>query len=175
MINKITRLFILVIMTFAFVQSITSCEATELNVYKGGISVVERVPPAFFGTWRVSSLLKSTDSPSTFKKNNIDIWNLSKQGDVVTLSNPFSGANASITLTYADANAIKFAKNDKYDGKILTDTVELNLDNDKFSGVNTLLLETLSDVDNSVIKSVTATYVLKGEKIAGETIIKENK
>lgn len=175
MINKIAKLSIFFILAFTFVPGIASSEVIESQVYKVGISVLEQVPPVFFGTWRVSSTLSSTDSPATFKKHNVDIWNLSKEGDVVNLSNPFSGASASITLTYAEANTIKFTKKDKYDGKILTDTVELNLNEDKFSGVNTLLLETLSDVDNSVIKSITATYTLKGEKIAGEAIIKENK
>ena len=112
---------------------------------------------------------------NAFKKNNVDIWNLSKEGNVVNLSNPFSGANASITLIYANQNVIKFTKKDNFNGKVLTDTVELNLNNDKFSGINIILLETLSDIDNSVIKSETATYSLEGERIAGEAIIKENK
>jgi len=48
----------------------------------------------------------------------------------------------------------------------------LSLDGEKFSGVNTIILETLSDVDNSVIKTAKAIYNLSGEKIAGESIIK---
>ncbi len=168
-------ILIIAVIVLLFSQNYTLSNEYSDDIFKLGISIEEQVPKAFFGTWRVASTLQSTDSPKSFKKNNVDIWNLSKEGNVVNLSNPFSGANASITLTYANQNIIKFTKKHNYNGKILTDTVELNLNNDKFSGVNTLLLETLSDVDNSVINSSTATYTLEGEKIAGEAIIKENK
>jgi len=166
------------ILTIAFLGFSTSsgrCEEVASSVFKVGVSIVEQIPPAFFGTWRVASTLTDTDSPTTFKKNNLDIWNLSKEGDVVKLSNPFSGATASITLDYASQDAIKFSKKHNYDGKVLTDTVELNLNEGIFSGINTIILETLSDIDNSVIKTEKATYALKGEKIAGESIIEENK
>ena len=158
-----------------FSHSYAHSNEVSSDIFKVGISIEEQIPKAFFGTWRVVSSLTESNSPKTFKANNIDIWNLSKEGNVVNLSNPFSGANASITLTYAGQDAIRFTKKNNYDGRILTDTVELKLDNNKFSGVNTILLETLSDIDNSVIKSETATYTLKGEKIAGEAITKENK
>ncbi len=167
-----------IILTIVFLGLSTSsvrCEEESSNVFKAGVSIVEQIPPAFFGTWRVASTLTDTDSPTTFKKSNIDIWNLSKEGDVVKLSNPFSGAIASITLNYARQDAIKFSKKHNYDGKVLTDTVELNLNEKSFSGVNTIILETLSDINNSVIKTEKATYTLKGEKIAGESIIEENK
>ena len=161
------KLIIITIILF-FSQNYTLSNESSVDIFKVGISIEEQVSKAFFGTWRVTSSLTSTDSPKTFKKNNLDIWNLSKTGNVVNLSNPFTGANASVTLTFANQDVIRFTQKTNYDNKILTDTIELNLNNDKFSGVNTILLETLSDVDNSVVKSTTATYTLDGEKIAGE-------
>lgn len=172
---KFSKIFILTISLLAITPNFALCNNIDNGTFKIGISKTEQVPSVFFGTWRVASKLTSSDSPANFKKENIDIWNLSKDGNVVNLSNPFSGANASITLTYAEQNIIKFTKKNKYEGKILTDTVELNLNGNEFSGINTILLETISDIDNTVIKSVTATYSLQGEKIAGNTIIKENK
>lgn len=138
------------------------------EVLKGGIEY--QVPTDFFGTWRVTSIRVETNSPQNFRQKNTDIWNLSKQGDVITLTNPFSKATASVNIDYANKNVVKFSTEGNYDNKVLTDTVELTLSEDKFIGVDTITLETLSNVDNSVIKTVSATYKLTGEKIAGMSI-----
>lgn len=131
---------------------------------------VSAVPDSFFGTWRVVSKLVDTDSPATFKENNLDLWNLSKLGDVITLCNPFNGAKADITVNKSDCKSITFVKTGKYGGKNLTDTVEIRLGNDTFEGVDTIQLETYSNVDGKIIKTETAKYSVKGEKIAGQSI-----
>lgn len=58
-----------------------------------------------------------------------------------------------------------------YDNQKLTDTVEISLKGDTFSGINTLTLVTYSDIDNSVIKTKQAVYQLRGEKISGSSIV----
>ena len=136
------------------------------GTFQVGVSYIDYVPSDFFGTWRVKSVLTETNSPSNFKQKNLDIWNILKDGNVVSIRNPFSGAQASVTLNYADKNSINFTKTSNYEGKRLTDTVKITIDGESFSGENIILLETLSNVDNSVIKSATATYRLNGEKIA---------
>lgn len=137
---------------------------------KTGISIVEQVPGNFYGTWRVIAKLDETTNQQKFKPTSVDLWNLSREGDVINLSNPFTGANASITVNYVEDSVIKFTKVGNYDGYRLTDTVEMTLNGDKFSGVNKLALETLSDVDGHVMKTDTATYNLQGERISGESI-----
>lgn len=136
------------------------------GTFQVGVSYIDYVPSDFFGTWRVKSVLVETNNPSNFKQKNLDIWNILKDGNVVNIRNPFSGAQASVTLNYADRNSINFTKTSNYEGKRLTDTVKITIDGESFSGENIILLETLSNVDNSVIKSATATYRLNGEKIA---------
>lgn len=170
MIKKILFIFVIIFLGVFF--STAQCNPTD--TFKLGVSLIEEVPQMLFGAWRVSSELIETDSPEKFKKTSTDIWNLSKHGDVIKLSNPFSGASATVKLEYVKQNRIKFTKKHNYDGQILTDTVELYLEKDSFSGVNTILLETLSDVDNTVIKSSRAMYNLKGDKIAGENITDAN-
>lgn len=144
--------------------------ATESYTLKAGVSVVDRVPKAFYGTWRVKSTLISTNSEGTFKSSNVDLWNLSKQGNVITLENPFSGAKASLTVDEANDTLIKFKKNGDYDNKKLADIVQLNLSGDSFSGTNYIILDTISGIDKSVIKTERATYKLTGEKISGSSI-----
>lgn len=142
---------------------------SETTVLKAGVSI-EKVPKDFYGTWRVSSAILSTNSEEIFKKNSVDLWNLSRSGNVITLDNPFTGAKASIIISNIEGRAIKFKRTGDYDGKKFTDTVQLVLEKDTFKGVNNLKLDTISELDGSVSKTEWATYSLKGEKISGETV-----
>lgn len=159
-------LSLLIIFVFAAMASF----AEESYTLKSSISVLDNIPKEFFGTWRVSSELVSTNAEGTFKQKNVDLWNLSRHADVITLDNPFSGAKASITIDEVDDKLIKFKKRGDYDSQKLTDIVQLNLDKETFSGTNTIILETLSNIDKSAIKSERATYKLVGEKISGSGI-----
>ncbi len=133
------------------------------EVLTGGVTAV---PESFFGTWRVVSTLVDTDSV-IFKENNLDLWNLSRLGDVITLCNPFNGAEANITVDKVNGSYIVFKKTGKYSGKDLTDVVEIKLIGDTFSGTDTLKLDTYSNVTGKIIKTETAKYNIKGEKISG--------
>jgi hypothetical protein len=73
-------------------------------------------------------------------------------------------------VSYVGDNVIKFTKAGNYEGYRLTDTVEIKLGGNRFSGINKLTLETLSDVDGHVVKTDKATYNLQGERISGESI-----
>ena len=137
-----------------------------------GVSV-EEIPKSFYGSWRVTAKLDDTNSYRTFKPQSVDMWNLSRVGDVITLDNPFTGARAEITLRAVEGNLIVFSKKAPYDNKMLTDTVSIRLEGGKFSGINNLVLEQFSLIDGSLIKKETARYIIKGEKIAGESVISE--
>lgn|SRR5574344_667588 len=140
---------------------------TQLKTLSVGISV-EQVPKAIYGAWRVTSNLASTNSPSIFKKKGVDIWNLSKDSNVLKLENPFSGASATVTITELKGNYIKFQKIGMYDNKKLTDTVKMRINQSSFTGINELKLETISN--GHITSSECATYNIQGEKISGESI-----
>lgn len=172
----ISALLITFCSVFISVQKSYSDEVNTASVnqeytLKAGVSVVEQVPNSFYGNWRVTATLEDTTSPQKFKPQSVDMWNLSREGDVINLCNPFTGASASITVSYVDNSIIKFSKTGDYENKKLTDTVELKLEGDNFTGINKLTLETISDVDKSVLKKETAVYVLKGEKISGTSVL----
>ena len=155
---------ILVILLLFFGTCVTG------QTLKAGVSI-DSVPKAFYGTWRVVAKIdKQTGNRVNFKPNTIDVWNLSRSGNVINLNNPFTGASASVTVDYVDGNIIRFTKTGKYDNKTLIDTVDLKLNGDTFKGINTLVLETFSTYDNSLIQKDTALYILKGEKISGSSI-----
>ena len=146
-------------------------QSVQAVVYESGITI-EQVPKALFGTWRVNAKLDNTNSSFTFKPQSIDFWELSRIGDRITLNNPFSGARAEIQVVTVENNLIVFSKKLSYDGnKTLTDTVTIRLDENKFSGINSLRLETFSLIDNQLIKTEIATYNLNGEKLSGESVL----
>ena len=138
---------------------------------KAGISTVDSIPNSFYGSWRVVAKIDRQSGSAYFKPQSVDFWNLSRSGDVINLENPFTGANATVKLDYVDGNLIRFTKTgDYYGNKKLTDTVDLKLIGDKFTGVNYITLETFSIRDNSLIRKDTAIYLLAGEKVSGTSI-----
>lgn len=149
------------------------CTAANAEVLQAGVSI-EELPKTLFGSWRVSAKLDNTNSYSTFKPQSIDFWNLSRTDNKLILDNPYSGANSEISINTIEGNLVVFSKKAPYTGnKILTDTVHLRIEGDKFSGINTLKLESFSLIDNHLMKTETAQYIIKGEKIAGESIIEK--
>lgn len=146
--------------------------ASDNITLSAGVSVND-VPKTFFGSWRVTAKLDDSNSYGTFKPQSVDLWTLSRTGDIINLSNPFTGANADITVKIVEGNLIVFSKKAPYDNKMLTDTVSIRLDKNSFTGINSLTLESFSLVDGHVIKTETARYLIKGEKISGENIIAE--
>lgn len=136
---------------------------------KAGV-LIENIPDELYGSWRISSNIISTNNPDIFKKSTIDLWNLSRVGDVITLENPFSGAHASITIKEVKGNFIKFEKVGDYDNKKLVDIVQLTLNKETFKGMNELKLNTVSEIDGHIIKTEWASYRLTGEKISGTNI-----
>ncbi len=141
------------------------------EVLQAGVSL-EEIPKTLFGGWRVSAKLDSTNSYSTFKPQSLDFWNLIRENDRLILDNPYSGAHSEISVKTVEGNLIVFSKKTPYDNnKVLTDTVNLRIEGDKFSGVNFLKLESFSLIDNHLMKTETAQYIIKGEKIAGESIL----
>ena len=163
------RLFFTLLLSILFINPVFSA------VLEAGVSVNE-IPDDFFGSWRVNATLENTNSHSTFKPKSMDFWNLSRKTDRVILDNPFSGANAEISIHTIEGNLVVFSKRVPYDNnKVLTDTVTLRLGENEFIGVNTLSLESYSLVDNHLMKTETAVYKIKGEKIAGNSVLKRDK
>lgn len=143
----------------------------QAEVLQAGISKIDSLPNSFYGSWRVVAKVDKQTGNINFRPQTVDFWNLSRSGDVINLNNPFTGADASVKLDYVEGNLIRFTKTGEYDGnKRLTDTVDLKLSGDTFTGVNYITLETFSNIDNSLIKKDSAIYILKGEKISGSSI-----
>lgn len=146
----------------------------QAEVINAGISL-DLIPRNLYGSWRVQAKLEQTNAPRRYRPQSLDFWNLSRTNDIIELDNPLSGANAKVSVETIEGNLVVFSKKLAYDdNKVLTDTVTIRLNGDKFSGLNTLKLEYFSLVDNHLMKTETATYHITGEKIAGESILIED-
>ena len=154
---------------FTLLINILSVKAQDFAL-QAGVSIND-VPKALYGTWRVTAKIEDSNSYRTFKPTSIDTWTLSRVNDKITLSNPFSGANAEISLQTLQGNLIVFSKKAPYDNKVLTDTVTLRLLENSFSGINDLKLESFSNIDGHLIKTEKAKYRISGEKISGDNIL----
>ncbi len=145
----------------------------ETTTLKASVSLVENVPTGLFGTWRVAAVLKTTDSPDVFRPKSVDLWNLSKNNNVMNLNNPFTGATADLAVEFVRGNVIKFTKVGSSGDKKLTDTVEITLSGGKFTGINRLILQTVSESNGQIIRTQSAEYVLVGEKISGNSVLEK--
>ncbi len=159
--------FFVTILTLLICQLFTPAEEFTL---KAGVSI-DDIPKALYGSWRVNAKLEDTNSYGTFKPQSVDFWTLSRVGDKVTLSNPFSGANAEVSIRTVEGSLIVFSKKAPYDNKVLTDTITIRLSDNTFTGINTLSLDSYSLIDNHLMKSENARYAIKGEKISGDSIL----
>lgn len=164
---KLFRLISIILFSFIIFMGFSDLIAVSQPILQGYVQIV---PENFYGTWRVKARRVETDSPESFKEKTIDLWNISQVDNVIKLSNPFSGAEAEIRVDRVNGDTIEFSKTGKYNNKNLTDNVKISILGDTFSGIDTLRLDTVSDVDNSIRKSVTAKYIIKGERLSGQWV-----
>ena len=149
----------------------TTANSNGSYTLKAGVSVIDSVPNTFYGNWRVVSKLQRTNAPAKFNSSSVDLWNLSREGDVLNLSNPFTGASASLTLSQASDSNIKFTRvSEVQNNQRVTEVVELNLNKDYFTGTNTWYWQVMSDVNGQIVSTYTARYSVRGEKLSGMSI-----
>ena len=153
---------ILVLLTFLIL--IAAPVYAQKEIIKPEISA-EEIPDTLFGSWRVIAKLDSTNSYSIFKPQSAYIWNIYKSGNAITLQNYYTGVKANISIKVVEGSLIVFSKINPYDNKIYTDTITIRLDGDRFTGINTAVLESFSLIDNHLMKTEIARYHIKGERI----------
>ncbi len=154
--------FIIVIYLFLFIVGLPGF--TQPTLLTGSVSIV---PKSFYGTWRVTSQRLEQNS-DIFKEKSLDVWNLSRTGDVITLYNMFNGAKAEINVENSNDRHVIFTKNGEYGKKKLTDKADITIDGDYFEGFDYIRIDTY--VGGKIVKSQSAKYKIKGEKIGGSAI-----
>lgn len=167
---KFFKFLLLILCLFLMMPALAS-EQNGGYTLKAGVSVIDSVPNTFYGNWRVVSKLQRTNAPAKFNSSSVDLWNLSREGNVLNLSNPFTGASASLTLSQASDSNIKFTRvSEVQNNQRVTEVVELNLHKGYFTGTNTWYWQVMSDVNGQIVSTYTARYSVRGEKLSGMSI-----
>ena len=138
---------------------------------EAGVSV-DKIPPTLFGSWQVEAQLVESSGDRIFKPVSTDLWNLYRIGDVLKLENPFTGAKAEVGLKSTEGNLVIFTKTSDWDNKVLKDIVSIRIEDESFTGINDVILETLSLYDGHILKKDTARYRIKGKKLSGTSFPK---
>ena len=160
--RKFFVIFILFVFVLFFPQKIHS------KVLNGGISVTDMVPAGFFGAWKVVAVQVSTTNSEMFAPYSVEMWNLFKTGDVITLENPVSGASASITVKDATENTFTFQRITGDSSEKVTETATLTLNGDNFYGYDTMSVKYYKN--GKLLKEEYVKYKLKAAKISGDKL-----
>ncbi len=154
-----------------FVLIITVCMCilpSFAAVIEGSVAMTDKVPSAFYGDWRVISVCTKTTNKELFDTKSMDIWTLTRQGDVITLMNPLSGARAEITVNDVKGQTVKFEKRTYYPDEESLETPILTLHGDNFEGVDKISIKTYKN--GKLIKEDYVEFQVKGTKISGSPI-----
>lgn len=144
----------------------TTAFATTL---KTGISLSDQVPSGFFGSWEITSTIQYSNNPNLFNEKSVDYWNLSKKGDVITLANPMSGAEASVTIDDVNGDKITFTHVTKNKTAKMTEKPTLTLNGEIFSGTDKIILEKFKYGEK--ISEDIAIYKITARKLSGDSAL----
>lgn len=134
----------------------------------GGVSATENVPAGFFGSWKVMAVRSETTNQEMFAPYSVEIWNFTKSGNVITLTNPISGAQASITVKETASDTFTFQRVTGDKNETVTETAKLTLSGDNFYGLDTMSVKTYKN--GMPVKQEYCAYKLKAVKISGSDI-----
>lgn len=143
-------------------------KGVNAQVIEGNVSMSDMVPKEFFGDWRVSSICTKTTNKEYFQSTSLDIWTLSRQGDIITLMNPLSGARAEITVDDVKGKTVKFEKKAVFPDEVSIETPILTLQGDNFTGVDRINIKTYKD--GKLQKEDYVEYKVKGTKLSGSPV-----
>lgn len=126
-------LFLTLILTFQ--------QAFAQKPLEASISLVDKLPPEFFGTWHVVSIQKYCSNPLLNTPYSVDIWNISRLGNVITLTNPQTGATASVKIDEVNGNSIKFTRIANSNDEHVVETPNITINGENFVGTDKIVIE----------------------------------
>lgn len=138
------------------------------QVIEGTVAMTDKVPTEFFGDWKVTSVCIKSTNKELFDNSSVDLWTLKRQGDIITLMNPLSGARAEISVSEIKGKTVKFEKKSYYPDEESTETPILTIQGDNFTGVDRISIKTFKE--GKLIKEDYVEYQVRGTKISGAPI-----
>lgn len=134
----------------------------------GSVSLLNNVPQGFFGTWKVISVQVYSNNPFLFNSMNVDYWKLEKLNNHLTLTNPESGATATVTLDEVKDNTIKFVRTSDTPYEKVVETPEITLNGENFYGTDTITINKYKN--GTLIGQEMVKFKVKGIKQSGASV-----
>lgn len=138
------------------------------GVLQGGISSSKELPEEFYGTWSVSGTMIETNNRILFGDKSSDIWILSKDQDIITLTNPTSGASASITVNAVKGKKATFSRKKDTKNHKEYEKVTITVDNENFYGSDEIIIEEYRN--GTLVQTSMVEYDVVGSKLSGPPI-----
>ncbi len=138
------------------------------GVLQGGVSSINLLPEEFYGTWSVTSELIEASHPDIFNKKCSDLWKLERNDNIIRLSNPSTGASASITVKEVKNKTASFTREKNTRKTREYENPKITVDGDTFWGTDVIITEYYTK-SGRLIESHYVKYKVKGERISGPT------
>lgn len=128
------------------------------------ISKTLYLPPEMYGQWSVTGSIIETNAPEFFNQTVHDIWVLDRLDDVVVVSNPVSGASASIQVERVEGNTATFYRmTNSKSGRVFFEMPTITVNGNTLSGQTVNKVQTIKN--GKVIRSYYARYSLQARRI----------
>ncbi len=156
----------LIIVPFFILTGIAQAIAT--TVLEGNISLIDKIPDELYGSWVVASVATRNSNPELYDNTSVDLWTLKRHGNIIILSNPLSGASASVTVEEVKDNTIKFSRQSMGDDEIGLETPTIILNGEMFDGTDKMVIKKYKN--NRVYREDIIEYRIKGKKVSSEDL-----
>jgi hypothetical protein len=137
----------------------------DKGVLKAGIVSDNSLPEEFYGTWSVMGTIIKTSEPEVFKDKSSDIWTFEKVNSIITLTNPVSGASASIKVSEVNDNTATFTKETHTNKFKQYEKAKITIEGESFFGTDFIKFDYYRG--EKLIGTSTVEYEVKGSKISG--------
>ena len=138
-------------------------------ILNGGVAEVDRLPVEIYGKWAIHSTLMQAQDRDDFRESTSDMWIFSRMGDGITLTNPVTEATSTISVDEVVNNTARFSRESESSRKREKETVQIKIEGDRFSGIDTFVIEKYKNgklISQNVVK-----YKLQGTKVSGSNSI----
>lgn len=136
---------------------------------RAGVSKSLYLPDDMYGYWSVTGTLLETNAPGSFNQILHDIWVLEEVGDEVRISNPVTGASASVNVEKVEGNTATFHRTFvSRGGRVFFEMPTVTVFGDILNGSTINQFRFLKN--GKVSQSYYAKYRLDARRIGGEKI-----
>lgn len=144
------------------------CSFARAQVLEGGVTLSDRVPKELYGAWKIYAECTQSTNKDYFDSTSVDIWIFSKIEDRILLTNPMSGATASIGVNEVTGKKVKFEKRTEFPDELTVETPIITINGENFEGFDRIYIKTTRN--GALVKEDYIEYKVKGTKMSNVSL-----